>query len=117
MPSGASALATKLLPRSGKAPILLTAGSFDECYLPTRDYRKPFDGRTPLTKLAESKAALEILFRLVPPLGGMARDKDPEFGTNGLEDFRGMGFLPIEPDKLEQAIEELKELIVEEETT
>ena len=63
------------------------------------------------------KAALEILFRLVPPLGGMARDKDPEFGTNGLEDFRGMGFLPIEPDKLEQAIEELKELIVEEETT
>ena len=105
------------LPRSGREPILLTAGSFDECYLPTRDYRKPFDGRTPLTKLAESKAALEILFRLVPPLGGMAAEKDPEFGTNGLEDFRGMGFLPIEPDKLEQAIEEIRELFVEEEKT
>ena len=100
------------LPRSGKDPILLAAGGFDVCYLPTRDYRKPFDGRTPLSKLGENKAALEILSRLVPPLGAMVREKDPEFGTNGLEDFRGMGFLPIRPDKLEQAIEEISDLIV-----
>ena len=100
------------LPRSGKAPIRLCAGSYDYRYRPDRDYRKTFDEKTPLSTLAKNKDAMEILMRLTPVLGGMALENNPEFSGGGLADFRGMGFLPIDPDKLEQAIEELKELIV-----
>ena len=100
------------LPRSGREPETLAAGSYDYCYCPTRDYRKTFDEHTPLSTLAKHPGAMEILGRLTPALAGMAAGGDPEFSNGGLADFLGMSFLPIDPEKLEQAIAELKELIV-----
>lgn len=77
------------------------------------DYRKPFDEHTMICRLGESEQALGILFSLVPPIGGMAKVKDPEFGYSTLADFCHMSFLPFEQDKLEEAIERIKELTVE----
>jgi alpha-L-rhamnosidase len=102
-----------LLPRSGKAAELLKAGSYDFTYTPEKDFRKPFDDTTPIVKLAENEQALGILFGLVPPIGGMAKGRDAEFGYNGLADFRFLSFLPFEPAKLEEAIGAISNLIVE----
>ena len=111
IPFGCEALVT--LPRSGKKPETLEAGSYDFRYTPTRDFRKPFDENTPIARLGENEQALGILFSLVPPIGGMAKGKDAEFGYTGLGEFRFLRFLPFEPEKLEEAIEKIKDLTVE----
>ena len=100
------------LPRSGKAPEALYAGTYDYHYQPAKDYRKPFDGETPLVTLAQYPEALDILFELVPAIGGMAKSNDPEFGYGGLADLRGMAFIPFEPEKLEEAIDRISDLVV-----
>lgn len=101
-----------VLPRSGKAAETLPAGSYDFHYQPEADYRKPFDGHTPLVTLVANQEALDILFKLVPAIGGVAKSGDPEHAYGGLTDLRGMGFLPFDPEKLEQAIGEISNLIV-----
>ena len=111
IPFGCEALVT--LPRSGREPETYCAGSYDIRYTPTRDFRKPFDENTMISALAENEQALGILFALVPPIGGMAKGRDAEFGYNGLADFRHLSFLPIDPEKLEQAIEQIRDLTVE----
>ena len=111
IPFGCEAEVT--LPRSGKEAEVLPAGVYDYSYTPTVDYRKPFDEHTMIANLGENEAALGILFSLVPPIGGMAQGKDPEFGYSGLADFRFMSFLPFEQEKLEEAIEKIKNLVVE----
>ena len=111
IPFGCEALVT--LPRSGREPETYYAGSYDISYTPTKDYRKPFDENTMIATLGENEQALGILFSLVPPIGGMAKGKDPEFGFNGLAEFRYLSFLPFDPEKLEEAIERIKDLTVE----
>ena len=101
------------LPRSGAPAETLCAGSCDYRYAPTRDFRKLYDENTPIAQLGRDPQALGILFALVPPIGGMAKENNPEFGPSGLHDFRHMSFLPIEPEKLEEAIEKIRELIVD----
>jgi alpha-L-rhamnosidase len=110
IPFGCQAAVT--LPGSGRGEELLSAGSYDFTYEPERDYRKPFDEHTMIVDLAENQEALGILFSLVPPIGGMAKGKDAEFGCCGLEEFRHLSFLPIEADKLEEAIRRIKEITV-----
>ena len=111
IPFGCEAEVT--LPRAGMEPQQLAAGSYDFSYAPTRDFRKPFDENTPIARLGEDEQALGILFSLVPPIGGMAKGKDAEFGYTGLAEFRYLSFLPFEPEKLEEAIEKISNLIVE----
>ncbi len=111
IPFGCKAEVT--LPRSGKATEFLTAGKFDFCYTPVKDFRKPYDENTPIAILGENEQAAGILFGLVPPIGGMAKGKDAEFGYNGLKDFRFLSFLPFEPEKLEEAIKMISDLVVE----
>ena len=101
------------LPRSGQKPQTLPAGSYDFRYTPTRDFRKIFDENTPIVRLAEHEQALGILFSLVPPIGGMAKGGDAEFGYCGLSEFRALGFLPFEQEKLEEAIRKIRELTAE----
>ena len=55
---------------------------------------------------------MDVLFRLVPSLGGIAKSGDPEFGYNGLADFRTMIFLHFDPEKLEEAIDQISDLTV-----
>ena len=101
------------LPRSGREKETLGAGVYDFTYTPTTDYRKPYDENTMISVLGENEQALGILFSLVPPIGGMARGKDPEFGNNSLAEFRYLSFLPFDPAKLEEAIEQIRNLTVE----
>ena len=100
------------LPRSGGEPKTLCAGVYDFHYTPTKDYRKTFNEHTPIATLAENEKALSILFRLTPPIGGMAKEKNPEFAYFGLSDFLYLDFLPIDREKLEEAIREISDLIV-----
>lgn len=111
IPFGCEAEVT--LPRSTQGTTTLAAGSYDFSYTPTADYRKPFDENTMISLLGENEQALGILFGLVPPIGGMAKGKDPEFGYCGLAEFRHMSFLPFDPAKLEEAIEQIGNLAVE----
>jgi hypothetical protein len=76
------------------------------------NFRKPFDEHTMIIDLAENEEAMGILFSLVPPIGGMAKGRDAEFGCCGLEEFRHLSFLPIEAEKLEEAIRRIKEITV-----
>ena len=55
---------------------------------------------------------MEILRSCAPALAGMAADPDSEFSGNGLADLKALTFLPIDPHKLEQAITEIKKLII-----
>ena len=110
IPFGCEAEVT--LPRAGKPAEPMAAGSYDFHYTPERDFRKPFDEYTMISTLGENEKALEILFRLVPPIGGMAKEKNPEFGGCGLAEFRNMFFIPVDPEKLEQAIREIRDLIL-----
>ena len=66
-----------------------------------------------LERIAHDKKAIEVLAKYAPAIAGIAASGDPEMGTNSLDDISHMGYLPFEPDKLEQAITELADLIVE----
>ena len=101
-----------VLPESGRPAETLGAGSYDFHYIPVRDFRKPFNEETPIAYLGENEEALGILFSLVPPIGGMAKGKDPEFGYHSLADFRHLGFLPVEAEKLEEAIRRISDLMI-----
>lgn len=101
------------LPRSGEGTKTLDAGVYDFTYMPTVDYRRPFDENTLISDLGENEQALGILFSLVPPIGGMAKGKDPEFGCSSLAEFRYLSFLPFDPEKLEEAIKQISELTME----
>ncbi|MBR1740950.1 MAG: beta-phosphoglucomutase, partial [Lachnospiraceae bacterium] len=109
IPFGCTASVT--LPEYDGPELELEAGSYDYHYKPGRDFRKRYDGHTPIVELGEDERAAGILFAKVPPIGGMAKGKDAEFGYNGLVDFRSLSFLPFEKEKLEQAIGEVSELI------
>ena len=111
IPFGCEAEVT--LPRAEKETEILPAGTYDYVYVPTTDYRKPFDEHTMIALLGENEQALGILFSLVPPIGGMAKGKDPEFGYEGLDAFRYLSFLPVDQEKLEAAIRQIKDLVVE----
>ena len=114
IPFGCEALVT--LPRSGREGETLCAGSYDFTYTPTEDYRKPYNENTMICRLAENEEALGILFSLVPPIGGMAKGRDPEFGYSSLADFRSLSFLPIDPEKLEAAAAAVREVTISPDT-
>lgn len=111
IPFGCEAAVT--LPRSGKEPETLPAGVYDFHYMPVRDYRMPFDETTRISVLGENPRAMDILRGTVPVIAGLAQAKDPEFGSSGLAEFRHMSFLPFDPQKLEDAIEQIRNLTLE----
>lgn len=91
---------------------ILSAGTYDFVYQPLHDLRRPYHKGTTLSRIAQDKRALEVLGKYAPAIAGIAASSDPEMGANTLEELLGMGYLPFEPEKLRQAIEELSELEV-----
>lgn len=102
--------ATVILPEHDGDAVELEAGIYDYHYMPEKDFRKRYDENTPIAWLGEDERAAGILFAEVPPIGGMAKGKDPEFGYDGLADFRNLSFLPFEKKKLEEAVKKISEL-------
>lgn len=110
IPFNATALVT--LPESGEEPMELAAGSYDFSYKPIRDFRKPYHRQTTLERIAQNEQALAILFEHVPAIGGIAASHDPEMGAKTLEQIMKMPYLPFESEKLQEAMAQLRELVV-----
>ncbi len=100
------------LPDYEKGVQTLKAGSYDFEYMPTRDYIHPYSWNTTLCRIGQDERALGILAKYAPPLAGMAKAGDPEFGFETLEVVSHLGFLPFDPEQLKKAVEELEKLAV-----
>lgn len=101
------------LPGDPDGKQVLGAGTYDFCYRPEEDLRKPYSRETTLGRLSQDPNAMGILGKYTPMLAGIAASGDPEMGANSLEVLSHMGFLPFDPAQLETAIGEISELIVE----
>lgn len=88
----------------------LSAGSYEFCYRPARDFRCPYHEGTTLERLAKDEQALEILEKYVPAIAGMARSGDPEMGAKSFLDISKMPWLPFAPEALWKAEEEISRL-------
>lgn len=91
-----------------KKAIEVKAGEQVFTYQPEQDFRKIFSWDTKISRALTVPKAMEILGRLVPPLAGMAHD--PEMGANTFREIAGMGYLPIDGEKLKEAVAELEEI-------
>lgn len=98
------------LPGYETPEMTLDAGSYDFAYLPKKSFRQPYHAGTSLARLAQDERAVGILGQYAPALAGMARSGDPEMGAKSLEDLMKMTWMPFEPEKLAQAIEEIGQL-------
>lgn len=87
-------------------------GKYDFHYIPEHDLRKCYDADTPLRVLSNDAQAMDILKHYIPPIAKIAIDDNSEFINDGLADFRGRSFLPIEPENLEQAIQKIQEVVM-----
>lgn len=90
----------------------LPAGKYEFEYEPLKDYRHPYGWNSTLYRIGQDERALGILEKYAPPLAGMAKAADPEFGFETLEAVSHLGFLPFDPDRLASAVEELMKLTV-----
>ena len=100
------------LPGYPEGALTLSAGSYEYSYVPETDYRKPYSKDTTLSRISKDPKAMGTLAKYAPAIAGIAGSGNPEMGANTLEDISHMGYLPFEPDKLAQAIEELTDLVV-----
>lgn len=107
------AVADVKLPEYTEEILQLDTGSYDFVYMPKNDFRKPYTEQTTLARLKKDPDALAILQKYTPALAGMAASGDIEMGANSLEAITHMHYLPYEPDKLQKAITEIVELIVQ----
>ena len=87
--------------------IELTAGVYENTYMPDTDFRLKFDEKTRLEELAEDERALDILKKELPMLYGMATGDDPESRNFVLGELRYMGYLGIDREALERVIGEV----------
>lgn len=101
------------LPGYEKESMNLDAGTYEFCYVPAKDYRKPYSKDTTLYRLAKDERAMEILGKYTPGLAGIAASGDSEFVTNTLEDVSQKGYLPFELEQLNCVIAEVSELMIE----
>ncbi len=100
------------LPDYEKGEQTLSAGSYDFEYMPTKDYIHPYGWNTTLNRIGQDERALGILAKYAPPLAGMAKAGDTEFGFETLEAISHLGFLPFDPEQLKKAVKELENLAV-----
>ncbi len=98
------------LPGYETEKMVLSSGSYDFSYVPAKDMRKPYGRNTTLARLAKDGKAIAVLGKYTPPLAGIAASGDPEMGANSLDDISHITFLPIDPNALEKAIEEISEI-------
>ena len=100
------------LPGYPEGTLTLGAGNYDFEYAPQKNYRKPYHAGTTLLRYAQNPAALGILFKYVPPFGGIAASGNKEMGSNTLDQLAALGYIPFDPEALEQAKKELFDLTV-----
>ena len=77
-------------------------------YKPLQDVRQVFTWDSKVSRALSVQKAMEILQRLVPPVAGMAHD--PEMAANTFRDLAEMWYLPIDREKLKEAVAELEKI-------
>lgn len=100
------------LPEYKEEKMTLVSGIYDFIYVPKSDFRKPYHKKTTLARIAADGRAIKILGKYTPALAGIAASGDAEMGANTLEQLLHMGFLPFDPEQLENAIKEISEINV-----
>lgn len=93
-----------------KRDLMLPAGEYEYTYTPVHDCRKIFSWDTKLSRAAGVPEALSVLAACTPPLAGMCHD--PEMGAHTFRDIASMSYLPIRPEDLKKAVEELENITV-----
>ena len=86
----------------------LPAGEHRVLCRPKRDYTRPYGEKTPLARALEDERLLGLIQKHTPILAAFVNN--PEFCCRSLGDFRRLGFLPIDREKLENLIREASEL-------
>lgn len=99
--------ATVTLPKSGKEPFVVGAGSYEYEYMPLFDYRQKYSEKTPLKEIFADARAKEVLLKHVPQARGLENPVDE--GEN-LEILYEREFIGITKDDSGRAIEELKKI-------
>ena len=100
------------LPRyDGESTFLLSAGTYDFAYMPTKDYRKRYDGNTRLSQLSEDPVVLEILRDKLPIAYGMIMNKDKESCNFTLGELGFLFFMGFNPQMVGEATAQIYELI------
>ena len=100
------------LPRyEGKSTFVLTAGSYDYSYMPTKDYRKRYDGSTRLAQVADDPAVLEILKEKLPIAYGMIMAHDKESCNLALGELGFLFYMGFQPGPTAEATQEIYNLL------
>lgn len=105
------------LPGYKDSDMELTSGKYDYFYRPDTDFRKPYNQKTPMKRLAKDPAVMDILLKYVPPVAGLAQGAlhgDPEAGAEDMESLSQAFYLGFDPEKMQQAIKEIEDLTVQE---
>ncbi len=110
IPFGCSAEVT--LPDTEQAPFVLESGTYEYLYQPTKNYLHPYGAESRLEELAKNPNTLELLFRFVPPYGGMAAGHNAEFQYNTLAEMREKPFIPCDEEAYQTLLEKLAEITV-----
>lgn len=100
------------LPASARGKMVLAAGSYEFRYLPERDFRKPYHPGTTLRRLAQDERAMGVLWNYVPAYAQIAMSQDLEMGANTLIEMSFNDFIPCDREKLEQAMQEIQNIVV-----
>ena len=109
VPFGCTAQVT--LPRSGKDPFEVTAGSYDYRYTPSSDFRALYTMDTRLSALADDDAAKAILMEEAPALFGCLMGGNREFTTQTFRQLTQAFFLGMNREKIEKLVGRLSQLM------
>ncbi len=102
------------LPGGGGKAEILKSGRYRYVYMPEIDYRKLYDGDTPLDVISHDSRAMKILFEKAPAFANIAAGEDREKCSITLGQLSEMHFIPHDPKALEEAVAEICGLIYEE---
>lgn len=108
VPFGCTACVT--LPRSGKDPFFVSAGSYDYEYMPTEDFRTLYNLDSRLSALADDEQAKAILAEEAPPLLGMILSNNKEFMSQTFRELSGAFFLGLNEEKIQHLVLRLSQI-------
>lgn len=99
--------AAVVLPGTDGRTIDLSAGVYEETYLPNQDYRQKYKMSSRLEEMKEDAEAMDILKRDLPIAAGMIENGDVESMSMSLEELQSMFFLGFTPPMVAKAAAQL----------
>ena len=97
------------LPGYKEKEMILTAGKYEYSYVPIKDFRKAYSGKTTLERLLKDPRASAILKDLLPEVWHFAENGE-ENRTLMLAELCNMPFIPSDPEMFQEAIRRISDL-------